>query len=590
MTPEPSFSERQGPIEEIDELPNPDPVSNRIWYRRIRLLFVFIAIAGNCLTAGGVTIFPLYSPAVASRFNLDQARVNNIFVGGTIGLYFSAAAIGSFADHYGPRKTSLLAAFLNLIGYTSFSYLLGSSPSHPPSFLNLPIHVLLAISYAWIGMGTVASYFASLNTSTLTFPSHPSIAIGTPLALFGLSSFFLSSIASLKIFDDGDAELNVVAFTGALIGLVGGWNVVAAVGMKVMPDREGMLILEEEERIAELPETPPSLSQVQRMLDEEEEGGAGGGVGLRDDESTPLLVRQKLKLVRGTTDLSLSHLMREKTFWGLGAAMFLIVGPAEMILGSVGSIITSLLTPVPSFGTTTTPLLLETLLTSASFFSPSPTRSPLQVRQTHVQIISIGNTISRLSVGLLADYLSAPKKPQPPPPSANTPPLSELVRQVEESKEEPYRRRIHLSKPHMLLITLVGLGTAYLFAAVGGLKDVDALWVLTSVVGWSYGTIFTLTPSLCAQIFGLKTFGRNFGILSILCATSSLLFTYLYAYLAHLHQLHQSPVGLPEDPSGPTRVCAGSGCFEGIMWMSVVATVLGGVVVAWLGRRWRGRA
>lgn len=95
-------------------------------------------------------------------------------------------------------------------------------------------------------MGTVAAYFASLNTSTLTFPSHPSIAIGTPLALFGLSSFFLSSIASLKIFDDGDAELNVVAFTGALIVVVGGWNVVAAVGMKVMPDREEMLILEEE--------------------------------------------------------------------------------------------------------------------------------------------------------------------------------------------------------------------------------------------------------------------------------------------------------------------------------------------------------
>lgn len=91
-------------------------------------------------------------------------------------------------------------------------------------------------------------------------------------------------------------------------------------------------------------------------------------------------------------------------------------------------------------------------------------------------------------------------------------------------------------------------------------------------------------------MFGLKTFGRNFGILSILCATSSLFFTYLYAYLAHLHQLSQSPVGLPEDPSGPTRVCAGSGCFEGIMWTSLGATVIGAVVVAWLGKKWRGKA
>lgn len=98
--------------------------------------------------------------------------------------------------------------------------------------------------------------------------------------------------------------------------------------------------------------------------------------------------------------------------------------------------------------------------------------------------------MSRLAIGFLADYLSAPKTPALLPPSAETPPLSVFAAQVEESKKEPYKRRLHLSKPHMLLITLVGLGAVYLFAAAGGIQDVDRLWVLTSVVGWSYGTIF----------------------------------------------------------------------------------------------------
>ena len=103
--------------------------------------------------------------------------------------------------------------------------------------------------------------------------------------------------------------------------------------------------------------------------------------------------------------------------------------------------------------------------------------------------------VSRLAIGFLADYLSAPKTPTPLPPSAETPPLTAFAAQVEENKKEPYKRRLHLSKPHMLLITLVGLGAAYLFAASGLLKDVDRLWVLTTVVGWSYGSIF-VSPAL----------------------------------------------------------------------------------------------
>lgn len=213
-------------------------------------------------------------------------------------------------------RTSLLAATFNITGWSLFTLLLTSSPSSPPSFLSLPIHVLLALTYGLVGCGTVSSYFSSLNTSTLTFPTHPSIAIGAPLALFGLSSFFLSSIASLSIFDDGDGELDIVAFCATMIALVGGWNLVAAAGMKVMPGREGMLVLKEEERVAEMPDSPPTMSGVQRIMDEENWEGHGG-LG-EEDERSPLLLRQKLIQARGTTDLSLRHLFREKTFWGLG--------------------------------------------------------------------------------------------------------------------------------------------------------------------------------------------------------------------------------------------------------------------------------
>lgn len=66
-----------------------------------------------------------------------------------------------------------------------------------------------------------------------------------------------------------------------------------------------------------------------------------------------------------------------------------------MLLGTIGSIITSLLTAVPEYGpSSSSTLLLETLLASNTLLSPSPTQSPLQIRQTHLKIISIGNTSS----------------------------------------------------------------------------------------------------------------------------------------------------------------------------------------------------
>lgn len=116
--------------------------------------------------------------------------------------------------------------------------------------------------------------------------------------------------------------------------------------------------------------------------------------------------------------------------------------------------------------------------------------APVALTDLFFSFFFLCSTVSRLSVGFLADYLSAPKPKQPPPPSANTPALSDLAREAEEIKVQPYQHNIHLSKPHMLLITITMMLAIYIFSAAGGLKDVDRLWVLTTVIGWSYGTIF----------------------------------------------------------------------------------------------------
>jgi MFS family permease len=194
-----------------------------------------------------------------------------------------------------------------------------------------------------------------------------------------------------------------------------------------------------------------------------------------------------------------------------------------MLVNSIGSIITSLLIPVPhsssssSQPTSTLPSpLLTTLLKKHHPSGPSPH----QTRQSHVQLISITNTLSRLFIGFIADYFSSSKIPPPPPPATAS---SSVLNPADTDPEPPQPVRYQLSKVTLLLGVIAFLITpTYLWSAIG-LHSIGTLWVLTGGVGTAYGALFTLTPTITAQVFGLKTFGRNFGILSyFVCLISQL--------------------------------------------------------------------
>ncbi|KAI8443710.1 hypothetical protein BY996DRAFT_8210893, partial [Phakopsora pachyrhizi] len=57
------------------------------------------------------------------------------------------------------------------------------------------------------------------------------------------------------------------------------------------------------------------------------------------------------------------------------------------------------------------------------------------------------------------------------------------------------------------------------------------LWLLSLFTGICYGTLFALAPSLVAIVWPLKSFGRNFGIISYFAATGSFLFTLVFGIL-----------------------------------------------------------
>lgn len=353
---------------------------------------------------------------------------------------------------------SLLAATLALIGYASFVILL----SFPAETDNL--YIYLAIAYAFIGGAAVSSYFSCLTTASLSFPAYPTISLSLPLSLIGLSSLFLSLLGGLRPFqaameDDGiyvdpevppppyQADVDPKKFLGFLAILVPCINLFGAVFMRVIP-----------------PE-PPSATEA--LLDEGEHEHSVQNSPVQQllhlDEHTPLLIggeeaaREEavLKEEGKAVDWTAKRMWKDYGFWALGVILILSLGPvshrrcstmlisqAEMIVASIGSIMTSLLPP-----------------TRIGVISPSG--SALTLRTHQIFLLSSSSTLARLLTGLVADYLC------------------------------PSRMR-----RSTLVATCMGM-LAMIFAyAAGVLESVDGIWVVSLGVGWLYGALFTLAVGL----------------------------------------------------------------------------------------------
>jgi hypothetical protein len=143
---------------------------------------------------------------------------------------------------------------------------------------------------------------------------------------------------------------------------------------------------------------------------------------------------------------------------------------------------------------------IESLLRVHASDESTPPSYALALRRHHVQIISIANTLTRLAVGALSDWLSfAAIATVATVPSTGI--LSHLPR--------PPR----VSRLLFLLVASVLLTVAFAYVAFG-LDHPDGLWVLSVSVGMGYGTIFTMAPSIVRSVYPVADFGRNWGLIS----------------------------------------------------------------------------
>lgn len=209
-----------------------------------------------------------------------------------------------------------------------------------------------------------------------------------------------------------------------------------------------------------------------------------------------------------------------------------------MVISNIGSIVVSLPSVSPA------PSLLVPSSTDAS------------VTATQVRLLSLSNTISRLLVGPLADFVS---------PVASYLPCGTIF----------FARKHHISRIAFIFAASALLVLTYSYMELG-VRSRDDLWILSIGTGVAYGGFFTALPGIVSSVWGLSNLGRNFGVITYAPFLGTPIFSYLYAFVAAAHA----------DNKG---VCVGLECWRltfGVAIASAAVSMALSVVLWW---RWAGR-
>jgi len=236
---------------------------------------------------------------------------------------------------------------------------------------------------------------------------------------------------------------------------------------------------------------------------------------------------------------SFLDLLRDRNFWTLFVIALITLGSCEMVISNIGTIVMSL----PS-----SPLSGINSLPSTDVAT-----------STQVRIISLSNTISRLLVGPLADFVS---------------PIASYL----PNGDRRYPRRHRVTRIAFLLGPTVLLAITYFWMEVG-IRSQTALWILSVGTGIVYGVTFTILPSIVSSIWGLSNLGRNFGIITYAPFIGTPIFSYLYAFISADHT-HEG-----------RSVCEGVECWQTTFWIGFAGALIafcgsGILSCTWKGRVW----
>ncbi|EEP81649.1 conserved hypothetical protein [Uncinocarpus reesii 1704] len=503
-----------------------------------RLLTV-VAATVIALASGTNYVYSAWAPQFADRMNLSSTESNFIGTAGNIGTYASGVPIGLLIDSKGPRPGTLIGTVALFLGYFPIHRAYASGPG------SMSVPVLCFFSFL-TGLGSCAAFSASIKTAASNYPHHRGSATAFPLAAFGLSAFFFSTIATFAFHDDTSLFLLALAVgTSSLI-------FVSSFFVKLLPhpspssyatisDHESGTVSQSSElhrtrsqgsshgSIETTHNSPSSQNDLASSAPQ-----AGPAIPNTDaaDETASLITRssatsddsfhdEDVKSRANTdslhADLRGFAMLPTMEFWQLFSLLGLLTGIGLMTINNVGNDVKALW----------------------KYYDGDVSPGFLQKQQAiHVSTLSVLSFVGRLISGIGSDFLV---------------------------------KKLKVSRQWCVFVASLFF-TAGQFAGTQ-ISNPHHLIIVSGLTGFAYGMLFGVFPSLVAHTFGIGGISQNWGIMTLAAVVGGNAFNLIYGSV-----YDRNSVILP-DVEGDCR--EGLACYRSAYWVTSYAGIVGALITLW---------
>ena len=387
------------------------------------------------------------------------------------------------------------------------------------------------------GAGSCSAFTASIKAAALNFPDHRGTATAFPLAAFGLSAFFFSTIA-LALPHDTSHFLLLLATGTVVLPTVSFFFLSSPPSRGIyeqLPHHEDQRLhrtrsTDERAQISNqhtgTPQKQPTSTTIPKSstseIFEEDDPIANSSedASLLSSNSTtrpgtPRLGENKSSEASADglppdLDIRGMRLLPHREFWLLFVLLGLMCGIGLMTINNIGGVAQSL-------------WLFDDPETPGSFIA---NRQVL-----HVGILSIMSFSGRLTSGIGSDILV---------------------------------RKYQLSRFWCLFASSV----VFILAQIAALTIINpTLLVLVSgLTGFAYGMLFGVYPSLVAHTFGVHGMSQNWGVMTLAPVISGNIFNLIFGRIYDARSV-------VDDKSGDRECLQGKSCYEGAYYMTLGASI-----------------
>ncbi|KAG0242517.1 major facilitator superfamily domain-containing protein [Mortierella sp. GBAus27b] len=430
----------------------------------------FLAACAIALVSGTPYLYSTYGNQLTTKLALNAVQSNAVSAGVHYGLFLSGPLFGRLVDCRGPKVVGILAAGLLTIGYAGLA-LTYSGLFYSLGFLTAFTFLIL------VGMGSQAGYMTAVSTNAHNFQSSRGLAMGVPIACFGLSALLFAQLSNRFFKDDTQGFLFLVS------KVIGATILISLFFLNVFPKTDSEAALD--------PETISPTSSPHHDSDNSEEAEERQR---RIQERQPLIQKTSSEDHAGVAPSGFKLFRTSSIAQMLLVSVILLSGPGLMYVTNAGNVIRSIY--------------------RSQLADPSvpPTEDELvrlqQLQNYHVSLISLYSCLGRISTGFLSDL-----------------------------GKRGHGQWWGINRIGFMLYAALCVWLGQTFGAT--VSHIDELAKVSILVGLGYGSVFGVGPAIVSEWFGVSHFGSNWGWISVGNAIGGQAFNLIFGSLYDIEARHE---------------------------------------------------